>query len=285
MAYHDLIGLGSYAFRYAARKRESPMDCIAFVEAVARLGLTRALICENLHYSDMGGEYIRKLAKTAARHGITVEVGMRVASRDNLAGHIKIAQALGAKLVRLVLGDTTHDTLLRDRERRHLMAQALPAIKAVTPLLEDGDISLGIENHFDLHAVELLELVQQINSPRVGLIFDSTNCLCFAEKPHDVLRLMKGHLLSVHIKDYDCTKVDGGYMFSGVDLGEGVLDIPGLIKTAHGYNPRASFIVEYNMQPATSLPENELLAWEEERAAKNVKLTVAAVTQALDPGN
>ena len=282
MAYHDLIGLGSYAFRNAVRRRANPVDSIAFIEAVAELGLKRALICENLNYCTLSDGYIRKLAETTEQHGITIEVGMRGASRDNLERHIEIAKILNAKLIRLVLGGMQHDTLLKDEERRHLQAQALQSIKNILPALEDAGLYLGIENHFDLHAMELLELVHQVNSRHVGLIFDSTNCLGFAEKPMDVLRLMEGHLLSVHIKDYECRKMDGGYMISGTDLGEGFLDVTDVIQTAHSFNPNASFIVEYNMQPCAEMPESELIKWEQERAAKNVSASISAVARALN---
>ena len=272
----DLIGIGSYAFRYAARKTmdasssmdaSASMDAVAFVEETARLGLFRALLCENLNYADSDEGYINKLAETARSCGITLEAGMRGASKENIQRHIHIAGVLGAKLLRIVLGEAS-ETAPKDPQK--LKSEALNSIKSILPQLEESDLFLGIENHFDLAAAELVDMVSQINSRRVGLIFDSTNCLGLIEKPLEVLSMMKGCLLSVHLKDYECRKTDAGYVFPGVDLGKGSLDIAAVIRTARSFNPEASFIMEYSMKPQTAMSEKELLAWEQDCAERNV---------------
>ena len=274
MTPRDLVGIGSYSFRYAARRKEAPMDAVAFLEETARLGLARALICENLNYSDSGDQYINMIAETAVRFGITVEVGMRGSSKEGIKRHIHIARTLGAKLIRIVLGDVS-ETILKNAQR--LKSEALESIKSVLPQLEEADLCLGIENHFDLATVELIDIVSQVNNKRVGLIFDSTNCLGLIEKPLDVLRMMKGHLLSVHLKDYEARKTDGGYVFSGVDLGKGSLDISAIIQTACSFNPSASFIVEYNMKPPAAISEKEVLGWERECVRRNVSATLDVI--------
>lgn len=278
MERFDLVGIGSYAFRNAIRSKENPMDAIDFLKMVDNLGLKRALLCENLNYIEKGDEYIHTLANLASQYDITIEVGMRVATKNNLIRHIEVAKILNTKLIRLVLGEMGHNTLLNTEDRTCLKEQALGAIKKVLPLLEEANIYLGIENHFDLKAVELLDLVQRINSKRVGLIFDSTNCLGLIEEPVKVLHLMEGYVFSVHLKDYICEKIDGGYIFSGVDLGKGHLAVSDVIQRAYLSNPCVSFIVEYNMHPTIEMSEEELLAWELERARKNVALTLAAVS-------
>jgi sugar phosphate isomerase/epimerase len=274
MIPRDLIGIGSYAFRYAARKKEAPMDAVSFVEETSCLGLARALICENLNYSELDDCYYKKLSETAGKYGITVEVGMRGVSTENIQRHIYIAGILKAKLIRMVLGGTSE---ILPSDLKELKSEALKSIYSVVPLLEEADISLGIENHFDLATIELIDIVSQINSKRVGLIFDSTNCLGLIEKPLDVLCMMKEHLLSVHLKDYEARKTDGGYFFSGVDLGEGSLDIEAVIQKAHSFNPHASFIVEYNMKPPGTMTENELLCWERDCAQRNVSAILDGV--------
>ena len=282
MIARELIGIGSYAFRYAAKKTmdasssmdaSASMDAAAFVEETARLGLSRALICENLNYADSNERYIEKLAETARSCGITLEVGMRGVSKENIQRHIHIARILGAKLLRIVLGEIS-ETAPRDPQK--LKTEALNSIKPVLPQLEEADLFLGIENHFDLAAAELVDIVSRIKSRRVGLIFDSTNCLGLIEKPLDVLRMMKGRLLSVHLKDYECKKTDAGYVFSGVDLGKGSLDIAAVIQTARSFKTNASFIMEYNMKPQSAMGEQELFAWEQECAKRNVSALLDA---------
>ncbi|MCL2833528.1 MAG: sugar phosphate isomerase/epimerase [Treponema sp.] len=267
------IGLGSYAFRYAARKKENPMDAITFIEETARLGLKRALICENLNYCDRGDDYFQRLAETAARLGVTVDVGMRGCSAISIEKHIQIARILGAKNIRTVPGEYS-ETL--PKKCAEIKNKALGSIKSVLDKLEKYDLYFGLENHFDLTAADLADLVTRINSSHVGFIYDTTNCIGLIEKPLDVLQLMKNKLFSVHLKDYECYKTDGGYFFAGVDLGKGSLDIHAVIQTVLASAPAASFIVEYAINPPPGLGEEELLAWERERAAVNI----AAMTKA-----
>jgi sugar phosphate isomerase/epimerase len=225
-----------------------------------------------LNYGNSDDRYIEKLSETAKRRGISIEVGMRGVSRENIQRHIRIAQILRARLIRIVLGEVS-ETLPKDFQR--LKNEALISIESVLPLLEEAGLCLGIENHFDFAAGELVDIVSQINSKQVGLIFDSTNCLGLVEKPLDVLCMMKEHLLSVHLKDYEVRKTDGGYVFCGVDLGEGSLNIEAVIQTARSFNPHASFIVEYNMKPSVTVTENELLDWESDCARRNVSAILA----------
>jgi L-ribulose-5-phosphate 3-epimerase UlaE len=89
--------------------------------------------------------------------------------------------------------------------------------------------------------------------------------------------MMKERLFFVHLKDYEARKTDGGYVFSGVDLGEGSLDIEAVIQKAQSFNPHASFIVEYNMKPPGAMTENELLCWENDCARRNVSAILDAV--------
>jgi len=280
MDTHDLIGLGSYSFRYAARIKEkiegtlASMDAIAFVEETARLGLKRALICENLNYCDSDETYFKKLAETAVQLGITIEVGMKGVSTENLIKHINIAKILGAKQMRIVLGDAS-ETLPNDLDK--LKSKSLKSIRSILPILEEADLYLGIENHFDLAVTELVDIVSQINNKRIGFIYDTTNCIGLLEKPLDVLHLMKEHLFSVHLKDYECRKTDAGYFFSGADLGEGSLDIAAVIKIVRSYNPDACFILEYSMKPVEKMSDKELLDWERERVTRNVAAMLEVV--------
>ncbi|MCL2479868.1 MAG: sugar phosphate isomerase/epimerase, partial [Treponema sp.] len=263
----DQIGLGSYAFRYAARKKVNPMDAVSFIEETARLGLRRALICENLNYCDCGDDYFKKIAETAGRLGITIDVGMRGYSAENIKKHIHIAGMLGAKNIRTVLGPNT-ETL--PKNCAEIKKDALESIGSIADQLEKADLFLGLENHFDLTANELADIVTRIGSKHVGFIFDSTNCIGLIEKPIDVLRMMKKNLFSVHLKDFECIKTDGGYLFNGVDMGKGSLDIDTMVNEAISCNPGACFYVEYAIYPPKGINEEELLAWEKERAAVNV---------------
>jgi hypothetical protein len=75
MDFCSLVGIGSYAFRFAARKKKNPMDAVEFIEETAKLGLKRALICENMNYCDNSNDFYLKLRDTAAKHSIIIEVG------------------------------------------------------------------------------------------------------------------------------------------------------------------------------------------------------------------
>ena len=121
--------------------------------------------------------------------------------------------------------------------------------KAVKKAEEFG-IKMAVENHFDLSSAEWLHIIETVGSPYLGLCFDSGNFWRQLEDPVKVMRKMVKYVFSTHLKDvklFQGTTSDEWYFFACTPLGEGLLDIPALIRILHdnGYQGMLAYETDY----------------------------------------
>ena len=125
------------------------------------------------------------------------------------------------------------------------------AFKSLDELVKEFDIRIAIHNHGPKHrynkVVDVLKAIEG-HDERIGACADLGHYIRSGEKPTEVIRLLKGRLYGIHLKDMqDVTK--------GVILGKGHLDVPAvmaaLVQTNFPKNGALSLEYEEN-------PENPL---------------------------
>ncbi|MFF1383617.1 sugar phosphate isomerase/epimerase family protein [Arthrobacter sp. NPDC058288] len=60
---------------------------------------------------------------------------------------------------------------------------------------------MALENHADLHANEMLELLTTIDNPHLGICLDTPNNLRMFDDPALVVEALAPHAKAVHLKD------------------------------------------------------------------------------------
>ena len=265
------IGIGSYAFRYnvgiTGFRPEKPLDTTGFIEAAVDLGLKRVLLCENLGIDDLTDGQLAETAALLKQNNLISEIGMRDITAENLRRHIRICSLLGSNFIRVVCGNPEP---YPSSEPENLKSQALGAIRAVLPDLQEQGIFLGIENHFDLPTDDLVEIADTIDDPHVGLILDTTNGLGFIERVDETAAKVSHRLLSVHLKDYRIRKGEAGYQIEGTVLGEGILDYERLLRELLEGNSEISIILELTIARPPALCPEEAAAREMEQIRRSV---------------
>src|SRR5947207_874743 len=81
---------------------------------------------------------------------------------------------------------------------------ALDGLRALKGKAEMTHLRLGLENvwnKFLMSALEARRLVEEVNSPAVGIWFDVGNVVAFAY-PEQWIRLLGKTIVGVHIKDF-----------------------------------------------------------------------------------
>ena len=269
------LGIGSFAYRYHIGTDgfhpEKPMSAIGFLSEAYTLGYEGVQLCENLRYAGLSREGLLEIRQAAGERGLFLEIGMRTLTEENLERHLEIAEILSSKFLRIVLGKNT-DFPADDPEK--LSKTSVAILKNAAPRLEKSGLMIGLENHFDLPTSRLADIVQEVDSPRVGMVFDTTNALGFVETPEKTLEMIGTRLLSAHIKDYRFRKTEAGYLMSGTILGEGRLDAEGLLRSIVRINPAASIILEMTIRKEDSQTAPETLRWEKdaiERSTQRLK--------------
>src|SRR5260370_23252543 len=86
---------------------------------------------------------------------------------------------------------------------------------------------MAVENHIDFTADEMLLLLTEVNSPWLGINFDTGNFLRLLDDPIKAMAKLAPHVYATHIKDLKPQKgvaADEWYFFSCTPVGEGVVD-------------------------------------------------------------
>lgn len=91
-------------------------------------------------------------------------------------------------------------------------------------------VQLAVENHQDVTADDLAALCRAVDSAAVGVCFDVTNCLMVGEQPLRVLEQLAPHIMNVHLSDYEAYPTEHGWRIVRCALGDGELDLRGLLQ-------------------------------------------------------
>lgn len=111
------------------------------------------------------------------------------------------------------------------------------SVTLAEPVLRKHGVKLAIENHKGWRSGEQAAWLKQVGSELIGVCLDFGNNLSLCEDPADTLHNLLPYVLYCHMKDMAVEPYDDGFLLSEVPLGEGFLDIPGMVKTLQAKNP------------------------------------------------
>jgi len=130
------------------------------------------------------------------------------------------------------------------------------SFESLDRLVKEFDIRVGIHNHGPTHrynkAIDVLRAVEKYDE-RIGACADLGHYIRSGERPVEVIRLLKGRLSGVHLKDFaemqDKTK--------GVILGKGHMDVPAVMEAlaAVRFPADGALSIEYEENPQNPLDE------------------------------
>ena len=146
----------------------------------------------------------------------------RAAARD-LVRHLEYAGKIGAPVMRIVGGSwrTRHQSWSVHKRR------LLGMLRGVIGEAEEHGIVLAIENHIDMLADQVVELITILDSPWLGVCLDTGNNLRLFEDPLKVAEKLAPWTRATHIKDIGVLPGDPKdfAFWPSVPLGDGLVDI------------------------------------------------------------
>jgi sugar phosphate isomerase/epimerase len=168
----------------------------------------------------------------------------RRAARD-LVAHLGHARAIGAGVMRVAGGSRRTRPASFVRHKRLLGGM----LKKLIPAAEDHGVVLALENHIDLTADEMVDVVRGVDSPWLGVCLDTGNNLRLFEDPVAVAAKLAPLARATHVKDVGVRRGDPKEFafWPSVPLGAGLVDIPrvvGLLREA-GYEGLLAIEVDY----------------------------------------
>ena len=242
------IGIGSYAYPQAMRgiggQRMTAMDVLAEAHALA-VGVCQ--LAENAGLDGMANVELDELARCARSSNIDIQLGTRLSAADDVRQCFELCQRLNSTLLRVVL-----------RQPESAPARALEdwieIVGSCAQQAERDGVTLAIENHDSIRAKDLHQIMQSVNSSRVGICFDSANSLGCFEAAEDVLAQLRGHIVCAHIKDVSIRRAghSEGFAIEGRPAGSGALNIAFLVQQLRALPTDPALIVEHWCAPEKS---------------------------------
>ncbi len=162
-------------------------------------------------------------------HPDGLEGGKNKKAYDEMIAQIENAKAVGAKVMRVVGSSLEFRFEPHGPQLERLSKMYSQAVK----IAKKYDIKLATENHIDFTADEMLTLLTNVNSPYLGINFDTGNFLRLLDDPIRGMEKLAKHVLATHVKDLKPQKgvpANEWYFFSCTPVGEGLVDNQALVR-------------------------------------------------------
>jgi len=226
-----------------------------FIKRAIELGVNGVSL-ETCFIPSFDQDYLKKIKELLAEgsldavvawgHPNGLEGGKNEGAIKDLEKHFRTCEILGVDILRMV------GSSLAFRHEAHL-----PQIEKISNMLkgsvkkaEDKGIKLAIENHFDFETDEILMIVDNMDSEYFGVTFDTGNCLRYGEDPVESVKKLGKNIFATHTKDV--LPLYGGnpkdwYYYACTPLGEGVVNIPGIVNVLQeqGYQGLIAVEIDY----------------------------------------
>jgi sugar phosphate isomerase/epimerase len=254
------LGIDSYSYHryfgevYAGVQKEpsKKMDLEDFLKRAKELGVDGVSL-ETCFMKSFKSDYLKKVRElldeynfevvVAWGHPLGLEGGRNKEAAADMVKHFETCKILGANVMRMV------GSSLDFRNDPHLpqIKNILGLLREPVKIAEDSGIKLAMENHFDFTIEEMLLIIESINSKNFGITFDSGNCLRNGDEPVQSARLLGEHIFATHLKDvapmYGADPKEW-YYYACTPIGQGVIDIPSMIKVLAENNYKGLLAVE-----------------------------------------
>jgi sugar phosphate isomerase/epimerase len=235
------LGFSSFTIPWAIGgiEAEHPVSMTAFdlLERAHELRADVLQIADNLPIGGLSEPELIRLKALADSYSVSLEVGTRGIKSENIANFLRIAQILGSPILRVVIDSKGHEPSI---------AEIVDLLKPFATKFKEAKIKLAIENHDRLICAEFNEIIDRVGSDWVGICLDTVNSLGAVEAPNTVIPALAPRAINVHMKDFEIVRTNGqmGFTVHGTALGQGRLDIAGVIAAVGGTSREITAVIE-----------------------------------------
>jgi 3-oxoisoapionate decarboxylase len=162
-------------------------------------------------------------------HPDGLEGGTNHQAFDEMVASIERARAIGADVMRVV----GSSLMFRKQPHEPQLERLTRMFSDAVPVAEKYGVRMAVENHIDFTADEMLTLVTAVNSPYLGINFDTGNFVRLLDDPIKGMEKLAKYVYATHIKDLKPQKgvaADEWYFFSSTPVGNGIVDNMELVR-------------------------------------------------------
>ncbi len=249
----------SYATRYGSKVESvkypafnSAIDLIEHCHSIGSAGVQVVV-------KDWATDFSKKVRDLREKYGMYLEGSIQLPKAADQVGQFEkdvlSAKEAGATIIRTVsLGGRRYEVFHKNGEYQAFQIKAMEALKLAEPVLQKHKMKLGIENHKDWRADELVSALKGIDSEWLGVTVDFGNSIALLENPMEVVEKLAPYAFSAHIKDMALDEYQNGFLLAEVPMGTGMLDLKKMVEICLKYNPNIKFNLEMITRDPLEIP-------------------------------
>jgi 3-oxoisoapionate decarboxylase len=282
------IGIDSYCYHrffgevYPQQKAARPMSLEDFLGRAKKLEVDGVSL-ESCFFPRLDSSYLAGIKKLLDAYGFDrvyawghpdgLEGGTNQQAYDEMLASFERAKAIGADVMRVV----GSSLMFRKQPHGPQLERLTRMFSDATKVAEKYGVRMAVENHIDFTADEMLQLVTAVNSPYLGINFDTGNFVRLLDDPIKGMEKLAKYVYATHIKDLKPQKgvpADEWYFFSSTPVGDGIVDNMQLARLLAGAGYQGFLAVEIDfLHPDYREDEDGAVA----RSIQELKRIAAAV--------
>lgn len=249
----------SYAARYGSKvdslKYPAFNNAIDLIEHCHEIGSAGVQVV----VKDWATDFSKKVRDLCEKYGMYLEGSIQLPKTSDQVTQfekdVKSAKEAGASIIRTVsLGGRRYEVFHKNGEYQEFQKKAMEALRLAEPVLRKHKMKLGIENHKDWRADELVWALKELKSEWLGVTLDFGNSIALLENPMQVVEKLAPYTVSAHIKDMALDEYQNGFLLAEVPMGTGMLDLKKMVDICQKYNPNIKFNLEMITRDPLEIP-------------------------------
>ncbi len=236
----------------AMRERNQPFD---FVEHCHNLGLgvVETRIPANAG-PDWAAGFRERLESLGMRAIADIPLPREAAAVPAFDAAVAKAKAAGIVSLHAAMTQRRYEEFDSFEAFQRNFERCKATVALAEPVLRKHRMRLGLENHKGWRAAEQAAWIKSTGSEWIGVHFDFGNNLALCEDPAETLRILQPYTFACHIKDMAVEPYEDGFLLSEVPLGDGMLDIPGMVRSLQAKDPAMPFDLEMITRDPLKIP-------------------------------
>jgi sugar phosphate isomerase/epimerase len=228
-----------------------PKDTIEFLDRCQSLGA--AGIQSSL--TSLEPDYLNRLERRAKNAGMYIEVMGSLRDAQQFEATVQAAKRIGALCVRAAcLSGRRYEKFHSQADWRAFVTDSHAMVARAVPLCDRHRFPLALENHKDWTAEEMVHLLKTYSSPYFGVCLDTGNNVALLDDPYDLVERLAPYAQTTHIKDMGVAEYADGFLLSEVRIGEGMLDMPRIVRLIQAARPQVKLTLEMITRDPLKVP-------------------------------
>ena len=238
----------------AAKSKKRLSDPLNFIDHCHAVGAGGVQM--NLGIRD--DDYTSKVRRKADSYGMFVEGSVSLPKDESdearFEAALQTARQCGASVIRVAMGGRRYEQFDTLEQFEAFAARITKSLLLGEPITARQRMRLAIENHKDWRIEDMLNILNKFGSQYLGVCVDTGNSFALLEDPMKVVESYAPVAFAAHLKDMAVAEYEDGFLLADVPLGEGLLDLPGMVKMLRKANPQINFSLEMATRDALKVP-------------------------------